>query len=81
MRTMDSRSTRPSQEAAPHPGLPAPSISEDNARKPNKLASGVVRYLDATVDGRHADLIVVATCFTTGLIDTVMFSGKIIGPN
>ena len=67
-------STNPAQRPLASPPPPS-GTREDRGPKPNGHVPGVLLYLNAPVDGRHADLIVVATCFITGLVDTVMFSG------
>ena len=74
---MDLRNTSPSQEAG-DPCQPKLNGGQASLQRRKNLTSTVSGHLKASVDGRHADLIVVATCFTTGLVDTVMFSGKLL---
>ena len=57
-------------------GLQSP-YGEMPPRRPTKFSFVVRDHLNNSVNSSHTDLVVLATCFTTGLTDTVMFTGML----
>jgi hypothetical protein len=48
------------------------------AAEESSLNKGAIfDYFDNEVEAKHTDLMVLTTCFTTGLVDTTMFASNV----